>query len=70
MASMTINIPDAQVPRVVEALCRWNNAPPSNANAKAAVLQLIKNTVHDIEYADNVLAHPPPPEPDTTGIVS
>jgi hypothetical protein len=70
MAKMTITLTDAQADRVIAALCRWNNAAPSAANAKRAVLQMIRNTVRDIEYADAVLARPALPEPDTTDIVS
>jgi hypothetical protein len=70
VAKITINIRDADTDRVIAALCRWNNATPSAAGAKRAVLQLIRDTVHDIEYADAVLARPPLAEPDTTDIVS
>jgi hypothetical protein len=70
MAKITLTIRDADTDRVISALCRWNNVPPSAANAKAAVVQLIRNTVRDIEYADAVLARPPLPDIDTTGVVS
>lgn len=43
MASITINIPDVDLNKVVEALC--NGVNPSNAKAKARLIELAKAEV-------------------------
>lgn len=50
MASITINVPDQHVNRVIHALCVAGVHDEENAaNAKATVVAWIKNTVRDIE---------------------
>jgi hypothetical protein len=45
MATMTITIPDAQLDRVVEAVCvTMGVGPPTPAVAKAAVIAWIRQT--------------------------
>lgn len=45
MATVTITIPDAQLDRVVEALCVTRGiGPPTPANAKAALVGWVKET--------------------------
>lgn len=70
MASITLTIPDAALPRVRAALCSAAGLPESNANAKAAVINWVRATVAAVEYSAAVAAHPPVPEPDTSGIVT
>lgn len=46
MAVVTLNIPDAQVSRVVTALCAVRGKTPANAaNAKAALVDIIRDIV-------------------------
>lgn len=41
MANITIVIPDADLPKVVEALC--DGVSPTNAKAKTKVIELVKD---------------------------
>jgi len=50
MATITLTIPDAVLPRVRAALCANAGLPDSNANAKEAVIRLVKDTVATVEY--------------------
>lgn len=50
MATITLTIPDAALPRVRAALCIHAGLSDSNANAKEAVITLIKETVQAVEY--------------------
>jgi hypothetical protein len=52
MAQITLNIPDDVVTRVVKALCEANQLPVSNANAKKAVINYVKQTLVRQEIAD------------------
>lgn len=70
MATITLTIPDAQLPRVRAALCSTAGLPDTNANAKQAVIDWIKATVHSVEYTAAVQAQPPVPHPDVDGIVT
>lgn len=64
MATVTITIPDAHLPRVVHALCTDAGLPESNANAKQAIIIHIKKTVRRVEKmeaeVDAIEAIPPP----------
>jgi hypothetical protein len=52
MASMTITIPDAVAQRVTAALCaNAHRSPATPANAKAAVIDLIKGITKNHEAA-------------------
>lgn len=71
MATITITIDDAQLPRVVEALCVTAGvSPPTGANAWAVVRDFIKRTT--IEYERNrdqraaAQAVPAPTDPGVT----
>lgn len=70
IATITLTIPDAQLPRVRAALCADAGLPDSNANAKEAVIQFVKATVARVEYAAAVDARAAVVPPDTTGIVT
>lgn len=70
MASITLTIPDAAAQRVINALCRNAQKPVSAANAKAALIDLIKQTVTAVEVADAIAALPPITPPDVTDIVT
>lgn len=50
MATITLTIPDAALPRVRAALCTHAGLPDTNANAKEAVIMLVKQTVQSVEY--------------------
>lgn len=50
MATITLTIDDAVLPRVRAALCAHAGLPESNANAKAAVIAWVKDTVKTAEY--------------------
>lgn len=46
MATISLTIPDAQLTRAVNALCAYGGfTTVSNANAKAALAQAVKNIV-------------------------
>lgn len=49
MATITLNIPDAMLPRVTAALCASAGVPDTNANAKAQVVAYIKQVVKNYE---------------------
>lgn len=51
MASITLTISDAQLARVVAALCDTAGLPRSNANARTALVNLVKQTVRNAERA-------------------
>lgn len=70
MASITLTIPDAQLPRVRAALCSAAGLPDTNANAKAAVIIWIKSTVQSVEYQELAAAVPPIVDTDVTDIVT
>lgn len=70
MASITLTIPDALLPRVRAALCASAGLPDSNPNAKQAVIDWVRVTVRAYEYNAAAAAQPPIPEPDVTGIVT
>jgi hypothetical protein len=38
MAVITLNIPDAQLPRIINGLCALNGVPATGANAKQVVV--------------------------------
>lgn len=50
MATITLTIPDAVLPRVRAALCTHAGLPDTNANAKQAVIDWVKATVQAVEY--------------------
>lgn len=50
MATITLTIPDAALPRVRAALCVKAGLPESNPNAKEALIRWIKDTVQAVEY--------------------
>lgn len=56
IATITLTIPDAVLPRVKAALCAKAGLPESNANAKEAVIRWIKDTVQSVEYDDALRA--------------
>lgn len=70
MASITLTIPDVQLPRVRAALCIAAGLPDTAPNAKLAVIQLIQETVRAVEHGAARQAQPPVPVPDVTGIVT
>lgn len=70
MASITLTIPDAELPRVRAALCTAAGLSDSNANAKQAVINWVKTTVREVEYNAAVAARPPIVDPDLSGIVT
>lgn len=70
MATITLTIPDAVLPRVRAALCAAAELPDSNANAKQAVINWATNAVYVYEKRAAVAAQPPPAEPDVTGLVT
>lgn len=49
MATVSITIPDAQLTRVVNALCDAAGLSRSSANARAAIIEHIKRTVINVE---------------------
>lgn len=56
MATLTITIPDAVVPRVQTALCAYGQRPIVNtANAKSVVVDFIKTVTRNYE-ADTAAA--------------
>lgn len=70
MASITLTIPDAALPRVRAALCASAGLPDSNANAKEVVVEMVKAVVRSVEYGAAVKAQSPVPEPDVSGVVT
>ncbi len=49
MATISITIPDAQAERVTKALCGMVSLEPTPANAKKAIIELIKHRVATYE---------------------
>ncbi len=43
--SITITVPEADVPAIVKALCNQAGLPVLNANAKPALIQIIRELV-------------------------
>ncbi len=43
--SVTITVPEADVPAVVKALCNHAGLPVLNANAKPALIQIVRELV-------------------------
>ncbi len=70
MASITLTIPDALLPRVVSALCQYGAVPQTNANAKAVVVDWVKATVYAIEAQAAEAARPAAPLIDVSGLVT
>lgn len=70
MATITLTIPDAVLPRVRSALCAHAGLPDTNPNAKVAVIELIKQTVVAVETAAAIVAQPPIAVADVTDIVT
>lgn len=71
MATINLTIPDAVLPRVRAALCVHAGLSDSNANAKEAVIKLIKETVQSVEYNDAMRAAAATVvQPDVDGIVT
>lgn len=70
MATITLTIPDAVLPRVRAALCTKAGLPDSNPNAKEAVIQWIKETVQAVEYEAAVQARAAVVPSDVDGIVT
>lgn len=70
MATITLTIPDAVLPRVRAALCTHAGLPDTNANAKEAVIMWIKDTVQAVEYEAAVQAREAVAESDVDGIVT
>lgn len=65
MAQITINIPDAQAPRVIRALCKAGGRPETSAKAaKEVLIESIRQTVFNIERQEaeqEALARVPDP---------
>lgn len=70
MANITLTIPDASLPRVRAALCLTAGLPDTNANAKQALIDIIKDTVRAVEHAAAVNAQPAIVDPDVSDIVT
>ena len=49
MAAISITVPDQVVNRVITALCVQAGTSPSAANAKAQIIQLVKQVVKTYE---------------------
>lgn len=45
MATITLNVADAQLQRVIDGLCGAENLTPTGANAKLALVRIAKRTV-------------------------
>lgn len=56
MASITLTIPDEQLPRIRAALCTHGGLTESNANAKKVVIQMVRQVVQQIEHNAAVTA--------------
>lgn len=52
MAVIPLNIPDILLPRCVNGVCKENNLPVTNANARKALNDYIKRCVISIETKD------------------
>ena len=67
MATVSITIPDAVASRVVNALCAAAGTPATAANAKAALIAYIKQTVFNVEQGQ-MMAAQAQPAPDMSAI--
>lgn len=70
MATITLTIPNAAVPRVRAALCAAAQLPETDANAKQAIVDWVKATVALVENTAAGQARPPIVEADVSGVVS
>lgn len=52
MATVTLTIPTAAMPRVVHALCKSAGLDESPANAKKAIIEHIRRTVRNVEMQE------------------
>ena len=66
MATISLTIPDAQLARVRAALCAQAGLPETNANAKEALIQWVKQVVRGIEHDAAVAAQPAIVDTDVT----
>jgi len=57
MATITLTIPDPMLARVVTALCIPAGVPETNANAKAQVVEYVKERVKQYEAAHSKIAN-------------
>jgi hypothetical protein len=67
MATISLTIPDAVLPRVRDALCAYiglTGTDVTNANAKAGAAQAIKNITRAYErsVAESAITTPDPPD--------
>jgi hypothetical protein len=67
MADITLTIPDAVLPRVREAMCAYiglSGADITNANAKAGLVQAVKNITraYERQVAEAAITTPDPPD--------
>ena len=51
MATIQFTIPNAELNRVVAALCAAAGVPASAANAKQAVIDYVRSTVRNVEMS-------------------
>lgn len=70
MATITLTIPDALLPRVKAALCAHAGLPETNANAKQAVILWVKDTVQTFEYNAEMTTHATTIVPDVDDLVT
>ena len=56
MATITLNIPDDALARIVTALCKGAGLPVSLSNARQAIINHIKATVHNVEESEALIA--------------
>lgn len=56
MADFSVTIPDEEVPRVTEALCKGAGLEVSVENAKQAIINHIKTTVTNVERTEALSA--------------
>lgn len=54
MATISITIADADLPRVIHALCVTAGVAETAANARQVVVQRVKDTVLNVEWSDAV----------------
>lgn len=66
MAAFNLTVPDAQLPRVRDALCAYAGLSSSNANALAALRLAVKNIVVAQEVLAAQQAIVPAAPPDVT----
>lgn len=65
MAQVTLTIPNQHLNRIVNALCAAEGLDPTPANAKKALIRIVRRTVESVETTV-----PEPVVPDTEGIIS